>query len=72
MLCGTNDAQVSYEHNTEHIRSEIRATHPIIVGKIYLEPNCANLVIKNNKIIYKLWHNCSSHGHNIKHNRQIL
>ena len=40
--------------------------------KIYLEPNYANLVIKNNKIIYKLWHNCSSHEHNIEHNRQIF
>ena len=33
------------------------------------EPNCANLVIKNNKIIYELWHNCNSYGHNIEHNR---
>ena len=32
----------------------------------------ANLVIKNNKILYKLWHHCSSHGHNIEHNRQIF
>ena len=58
----------SYEHN----RSKIRALHPKIIGKIYLEPNYANLVIKNNKIIYKLWHNCSSHEHNIEHNRQIF
>ena len=29
-----------------------------------------NIVLKINKIIYKLWHNCSSHGHNIEHNRQ--
>ena len=35
----------------------------IASNKIYLEPNYANLVIKNNKIIYKLWHNCSSHEH---------
>ena len=34
-------------------------------GKNYLEPNYANLVIKNNKIIYKLWQNCSSYGYNI-------
>ena len=39
----------SYEHN----RSKIRAMHPKILGKIYLEPNYVNLV---NKIIYKLWH----------------
>ena len=38
----------SYEHN----RSKITVMHPKIIGKIYLEPNYANLVIKNNKIIY--------------------
>ena len=54
----------SYDHNIEHNRSKIRALHPKIIGKIYLEPNYANLVIKNNKILYKLWHNCSSHEHN--------
>ena len=27
----------------------------------YPEPNYASLVIINNKIIYKLWHNCSSY-----------
>ena len=57
----------SYEHNIEHNRLKIRALYLTIIGKIYLEPNYANLVIKNNKIIYKLWHNCSNHGHNIKH-----
>ena len=31
----------SYEHNT---RSKIRALHPKIIGKIYLEPNYAKLV----------------------------
>ena len=39
----------SYEHNIEHNRSKIRALHPKIIDKIYLEPNYANLVIKNNK-----------------------
>ena len=58
-----------YEHN----RSKIRALHPNMIGKfIWSLTIYANLVIKNNKIIYKLWHNCSSHGHNIEHNRQIL
>ena len=37
----------SYEHN----KSKIRALHHKIIGKIYLEPNYANLVITNNKII---------------------
>ena len=58
----------SYEHNIEYNRSKIRTLHP----KIHLELNYANLVIKTNKIIYKLWHNCSSYGHNIECNRQIL
>ena len=62
----------SYEHNSEHNRSKIRALHPKIIGKIYLEPNHANPVIKNNKIIHKLWRNRSSHGHNIEHNRKIF
>ena len=61
----------SYEHNVEHKKSKIRALHPTIIGKIYLERNCANLVIKSNKLIHKLWHNCSSHGHN-EYNRQIF
>ena len=52
--------------------SKIRALHLIIIDK-NLEPNVANynLVIKNNKIIHKLWHNCGSNGHIIEHNRQI-
>ena len=29
----------------------------------------ANAVIKNNKTVHELWHNCSSYGHNIEHNR---
>ena len=33
---------------------KIKALHPKIVGKIYLEPNYAILVIKNNKIMYKI------------------
>ena len=62
-----NDAQFSYEHNW----SKIRTLHPKIIGKIYLELNYANLVIKNNnKVIYKLWHNCSTLGHNNEHNSQ--
>ena len=56
----------SYEHNIKHNRSKLRALHPNLIRKNYLHPNCANLVIKNNNIIYKL---CSSHGHNIEHNR---
>ena len=36
-------------------------------GYIYV-----NLIIKHNKIVYELWHNCSSHGHNIEHNRQLF
>ena len=44
----------SYEHNIEHNRSNIRALHPKIIGKNYLEPNYANLVVKNTKIVYKL------------------
>ena len=49
----------SNEHNTEHNRSKIRTLHPKIIDKIHLEPNYwvyanYNLVIKNNKIIYKL------------------
>ena len=38
----------------EHNRSKTRSLHPKIIVKIYLEPNYANLVIKNNKIIYNL------------------
>ena len=34
----------SYGHN----RSKIRAPHPKIIRKIYLQPNYANLVIKSN------------------------
>ena len=34
-----------------------------------LEPNYANAVIKNNKTVYELWHNCSGDGHNFEHNR---
>ena len=64
----------SYELNIEHnaYGSKIRSLHPKIMTRIYLESNCANLVIKNNNIIYKLWHNCSSHGHSIEHNGQIF
>ena len=40
----------SYEHNIEYNRSKIRALHPSIIGKIYLEPNYANVVIKNKVI----------------------
>ena len=61
----------SYEHNVEHNRSKIRGLHPRLIDKIYL-CTYANLVIKNNKIIYRLWHNCSSHEHNIEYNRQFL
>ena len=43
------------------------------IGKhINLQFNYANVVIKINKIVYELWHNCSSHGHNIEHNRQLF
>ena len=44
----------SYEHNIEHNRSKIRALYPKIIGKIYLELNYANLVIK----IIKSYTNC--------------
>ena len=30
------------------------------------------VVLKNNKIVYELWHNCSIYGHNIEHNRQLV
>ena len=40
----------SYEHN----RSKITALNPEIIGKIYLEPNYANLVSK----IIKSYTNC--------------
>ena len=39
----------SYEHNIEHKKSKLRALNPEMIGKNYLEPNYANLVIKNNK-----------------------
>ena len=61
------------EHNIEHNTSTIRALHPKIMGEnLSGAYNCANLVIKNNKVTYKLWHNCSSRGLNIEHNRQIF
>ena len=60
--------QFPYKHNIKYNRSKIRALHP----KNCLGLNYSDLVIKNNKIIYKLWHNCSSHWHNIEHNRQIF
>ena len=72
-----NEAKLSHEDN----RSNMRALqHRIIVFQVYrLGPNYANdlmyIVIKNNKIIaiHKMWHsysycNCSSHGHDFKHN----
>ena len=60
----------SQEHNIVHNKSKIRALYPSTKSKNKtLEPNCANLVIINNKIVYKLWHNCISYGHNIEHNR---
>ena len=37
----------SYEQNIEHNRSKIRTLHPKLLGKIYLELNYANLVIKS-------------------------
>ena len=37
-----------------------------------MEPNYANLVIKNNKTVYKWWHNYSIYEHNIEHNRQLF
>ena len=33
-----------------------------------LAPNYANVAIKNNKNVCKLWHNCSGYGHNIEYN----
>ena len=64
--------KMMHKFSCEHNRSKIRVLHPKLIGKIYLEPNYANIVIKNNKITNKLWQNCSSHGHNIEHNWQIL
>ena len=46
--------EFSYKHNIERNRSKLRALNPEIVGKIYLQPNYANVVIKDDKIIYKL------------------
>ena len=45
----------SYEHNIEHSRSKLRALNPEIIGKIHLQPNDANLVIK----IIKSYTNCN-------------
>ena len=59
--------KVSYEHNIEHNRSKTRALHPKIIVKIYLEPTYANVVINTNKILYKLWYNCSSNGQILEH-----
>ena len=33
-----------------------------------MEPKYVNAVIKTNKLAHKLWHNCSSCGHTVKHN----
>ena len=46
--------KIMHNFSNEHSRSKIRTMHPKIIGKIYLEPNYANLVIKNNKIIYMI------------------
>ena len=63
----------SHEHNVEHNRSKISALHPKIIKAQQSAAgacNYANLAIKNDKIVYdELWHNCSSYGHNIEHNR---
>ena len=67
---------MSHKLSHEHNRSKIRALHPGIIGKKLkhdsLEPNYANLVIRNNKIAYKLWDNFNSYGHNIEHNKQLF
>ena len=42
--------KLSYEHDIGHSRSKIRALHPknsLTIRKNYLEPNYANLVIKD-------------------------
>ena len=41
----------SYQHNIEHNRSNIRALHPKIIGKVYLEPNYIAMLIQSLKII---------------------
>ena len=44
--------------------------HPNII--VWSLTTYADLAIKINKIVYELWHNCSSYGHNIEHNRQLF
>ena len=66
---------LSHEHNIEHNRSKIRALYPGTMVKnqgMHNSLDYANLVIKINKIVYELWHNCSSYGHNVEHNRQLF
>ena len=47
----------------------VLATPLCIIKHNRLEPNYANVaVIEMNKILYELWHNCSSYGHSIEYN----
>ena len=64
----------SHEHNTEHNKSKIRTLHyiTIVLRQNSLKLNYAIAVVNTIKIVYELWHNCSSYEHNIEHNRQIF
>ena len=62
---------LSHKHNIEHDRLNIRTLQCNIRSLQHnrLDPNYAYEIIKNNKILYEMWHNSSSHEHNIEHNR---
>ena len=74
------------QHNTKHNSLEPNYTckktneygylpltnHHSMLSGDSMSPTLLNEVMKNNKIIYKLWHSCSSYRHNIKHNGLLL
>ena len=65
--------KMRHKFSNEHNRLKTRTLHPsIMVKRNSLKPNYANLMIKNNKIVYELWHNCSGYGHHIEHNRKLF
>ena len=56
--------KLSHGHNMSNIKKHCSIVH---VTHNRMEPNFANLVIKNGEIVYEPWHNCNSYGHNIEH-----
>ena len=59
-----------HKFSHEHNRSNTGALQYSILGTNQsMKPKYANIIILTHKIVYKLWHNCSSDGHNNEYNR---